>query len=173
LFLVAFIASMVSGANFKSNISLVPTIIMIIAAITGKYMVNQLTEAIFQYGITKRLIGASLLTWGYKILLLDSIAAFIVNFYLNYIAGSNSQIATTISNVTSKIIATNKTVKCPDCGAENALGNKFCNSCGKQLPDSVTDTNTQVTKETWFCSRCGCENSANSRFCNSCGNSKK
>ena len=170
---IAFVASLIAENVFKTSISLVPAIIMIIAALVGKYMVDELASNVFQFGAAKKLIGSTLLTWGYKALLFDSIAAFIVNFYLNYVSGGTSQLANAINNI-AKATSTSgsASVKCPGCGKINASGNSFCNSCGVPLPKINNPTNEQAVQSTWFCSKCGAENSANSRFCDSCGNSK-
>ncbi len=169
MFGIAFVASLIAGGSFKSSISLIPAIIMIVAAIVGKYMVDELTESVFQFGAAKKLIGSTLLTWGYKALLWDSIAAFIVNFYLNYVSSGTSQFANAVKNIAQNTgNSANKTVKCNKCGKENNAGDKFCNGCGNSLQNS----NSMTVQSTWFCSKCGNENSANSRFCDKCGNSK-
>lgn len=166
IFLAAFIAVMISSGVFKISISLVPAVVMIVATYIGKYMVDELTYSVFKYGVAKELIGSALLKWGYKILLLDSIAAFVVNFYLNYISGKVTQLASTVKNNGTN---GNNTVKCPFCGTENLAGDRFCSGCGGSLKaEDIT-----VTQRCWFCTQCGSENSANSRFCEKCGASRK
>jgi class 3 adenylate cyclase/tetratricopeptide (TPR) repeat protein len=46
-------------------------------------------------------------------------------------------------------------VVCPNCGGENALGNRFCGACG--IPLALT------------CGTCGVSNSPDSSFCRACG----
>ena len=48
-------------------------------------------------------------------------------------------------------------VVCPNCGGENAPGDRFCGACGTAL--ALT------------CETCGVSNSPDSRFCRACGNS--
>lgn len=44
---------------------------------------------------------------------------------------------------------------CPACGAENAIGARFCDACGAALARA--------------CPSCGAENDADATFCNQCG----
>lgn len=168
IFLVAFSASIVGSANFKTNISMVPPIIMLIAALAGKYMIDEVTDAIFQFDVAKKLIGSRLLTWSYKALLWDSIAAIAVNFYLNYVSVTGSTIANTVNAVSKNTSMGSDGIKCPECGTVNSSANKFCSKCGKPL----ATVRQQTVQSTWFCSECGCENPENSRFCDKCGSSK-
>jgi class 3 adenylate cyclase/tetratricopeptide (TPR) repeat protein len=46
-------------------------------------------------------------------------------------------------------------MRCTKCGAENAVGKKFCSQCGSGLPSR--------------CPKCGTENPLASRFCGDCG----
>ena len=47
---------------------------------------------------------------------------------------------------------------CPSCGAENPPTNKFCGNCGKPMtPSTIT------------CPKCGAENQAGQKFCGECG----
>jgi membrane protease subunit (stomatin/prohibitin family) len=50
-----------------------------------------------------------------------------------------------------------KTVKCPHCGAEVPETNKFCGNCGKPLKEEVV------------CPKCGTKNPAGMKFCGNCG----
>ncbi len=199
VFAAAFIASFAAGVNFSSNVNLTPAIIMIIAALTGKYMVTELTDEVFQFDVIRKLVGSSLLTWGYKIMLWDSFAAFAVNFYLTYIAASQSALAENINRLVGL-----RSVKCEHCGKIHIgsgdwctgcghklpekssqsqskawicskCGNKneglFCQNCGSSKPNTV-DNNIQNVRKTWICSKCNNENAESSRFCENCGNSK-
>lgn len=49
-------------------------------------------------------------------------------------------------------------IRCPECGGENAAGAKFCNHCGKKLEP-----------EKLVCPHCGQENQPGAKFCNACG----
>ena len=48
--------------------------------------------------------------------------------------------------------------RCPDCGAQNAPGTKFCSECGAKLATSA------------FCAECGAQNAPGTKFCGECGN---
>ena len=48
-------------------------------------------------------------------------------------------------------------LRCPDCGAENLEGMKFCKECGCKLGNAA-------------CSKCGTVNPPQTRFCGECGN---
>ena len=50
------------------------------------------------------------------------------------------------------------TNRCPNCGAQVALGLKFCGECGSPM------------KQSNVCSQCGFENAPGMKFCGSCGN---
>ena len=50
------------------------------------------------------------------------------------------------------------TNRCPNCGAEVALGLKFCGECGSPM------------KKSNICSKCGFENEPGLKFCGECGN---
>ena len=52
----------------------------------------------------------------------------------------------------------NQVIKCPNCGAMNSQGTKFCGECGSKL-----------SQDTWKC-ECGAENTG--KFCQSCGKKK-
>ena len=54
-----------------------------------------------------------------------------------------------------------KTIACPNCGAANAQGSKFCVKCGKSLSVSVSIK---------YCTKCGAPVKAGSNFCEKCGN---
>ena len=49
---------------------------------------------------------------------------------------------------------------CPNCGASNAPGMKFCNNCGNKLEAPAAAV----------CSACGTENAPGTKFCSNCGN---
>lgn len=49
------------------------------------------------------------------------------------------------------------TVTCPNCGTLNAVGAKFCNNCGTQLPQGQK------------CGNCGALVPAGAKFCHNCG----
>ena len=46
---------------------------------------------------------------------------------------------------------------CPHCHQEISAGSKFCNFCGKPIPQEV------------FCAKCGAKLPQGSRFCHLCG----
>ena len=60
-----------------------------------------------------------------------------------------------------------KTVKCPQCGAENPLGAKFCKVDGFKLQPTETGTATEKTSGngTLICPTCGTENPITAKFC--------
>ena len=52
----------------------------------------------------------------------------------------------------------NNTIKCPQCGAENTVGKKFCGECGAKLnADKI------------ICPQCGAEIDSGKKFCGECG----
>jgi membrane protease subunit (stomatin/prohibitin family) len=51
-----------------------------------------------------------------------------------------------------------KGAKCPNCGADNPSTNKFCGNCGKPMKT------TTIT-----CSKCGATNQSDQKFCSNCG----
>jgi TatA/E family protein of Tat protein translocase len=57
---------------------------------------------------------------------------------------------------------------CPQCGAQNAAGVRFCNNCGAQLATSPAPIPVQYAATT-TCPQCGAQNPAGVRFCNQCG----
>ncbi|MBX5321769.1 MAG: SPFH domain-containing protein [Candidatus Bathyarchaeota archaeon] len=52
-------------------------------------------------------------------------------------------------------------VKCPKCGAENPAGMKFCGNCGSPL---TPQTSAEIT-----CPKCGAKNPPGTKFCGNCG----
>ena len=54
--------------------------------------------------------------------------------------------------------AANDTIKCPQCGADNTAGKKFCGECGAKL-----------TADKIICPQCGAEIDAGKKFCGECG----
>ncbi|MBQ7098340.1 MAG: zinc-ribbon domain-containing protein, partial [Oscillospiraceae bacterium] len=50
---------------------------------------------------------------------------------------------------------------CPECGAEYAVGVKFCSACGTRLPEPASAKP--------FCTGCGAEIAEGMRFCGNCG----
>jgi membrane protease subunit (stomatin/prohibitin family) len=76
------------------------------------------------------------------------------------------------------------TVACPNCGNPVAVGSKFCNTCGNQIPQGVVcgNCNAQLPAGSKFCTSCGakiggktvCSNCKQdvpegAKFCNNCG----
>ena len=57
---------------------------------------------------------------------------------------------------------------CPQCGAQNAAGVRFCNNCGAQLVANPAPIPVQSVATT-TCPQCGAQNPAGVRFCNQCG----
>lgn len=55
---------------------------------------------------------------------------------------------------------------CPQCGAPNAAGVRFCNHCGAQLVASPAPVQPAAAQA---CPQCGAQNPAEGRFCNQCG----
>ncbi len=53
--------------------------------------------------------------------------------------------------------ATDKTTKCPKCGAENNSTSKFCGNCGEKLAKAR------------HCTQCGQKLESNQKFCPNCG----
>ena len=54
---------------------------------------------------------------------------------------------------------------CPDCGAENAPGTKFCRACGKNLAGPVA----AAVPEPRICPVCSTANAPGVKFCGTCG----
>ena len=52
--------------------------------------------------------------------------------------------------------------KCPNCGAENAQGVKFCNNCGAPMT-------APAPAPTGICPGCGKQNEPGTKFCSECG----
>lgn len=52
---------------------------------------------------------------------------------------------------------------CPNCGANQVAGAKFCNQCGTRLPEAVVTTINPT------CAQCGHVNPEDSKFCGECG----
>lgn len=57
---------------------------------------------------------------------------------------------------------------CPQCGAQNAAGVRFCNNCGAQLVASAAPIPVQ-SAVSQICPQCGAQNPPGVRFCNQCG----
>lgn len=74
----------------------------------------------------------------------------------NFAAGGINQLAQNISG-TSTAPQSQNSMKCPSCNNEIALGSKFCNHCGQQLPQNK------------FCPDCGKKLGINDKFCSGCG----
>ena len=55
-------------------------------------------------------------------------------------------------------------MKCPNCGAENPEGQKFCGGCGRSL-----DVPPQARLGLVKCPNCGFDNAAGRRYCSDCG----
>ena len=55
-------------------------------------------------------------------------------------------------------------MKCPNCGAENPQGQKFCGKCGGSL-DEPPQARLGLVK----CPNCGFDNREGRRFCADCG----
>ena len=55
-----------------------------------------------------------------------------------------------------------QSVKCPNCGSENSVAQKFCGTCGAKL---VTEAQQQKIK----CPNCGSQNPTTQQFCGACG----
>ncbi len=82
-------------------------------------------------------------------------------------------------------------VLCPNCGAQNALGTKFCGNCGKSLAPAAKivcpNCGAAMPETLKFCGNCGspmkpeliecpnckAKNPSTSKFCASCGNKLK
>jgi uncharacterized membrane protein YvbJ len=56
-------------------------------------------------------------------------------------------------------------MKCPNCGAENPEGQKFCGGCGRNL-HGPHQARLGLVK----CPNCGFDNPEGKRFCAACGN---
>jgi len=55
--------------------------------------------------------------------------------------------------------------KCARCGAENTLGNQFCENCGDRLEAVTVSTNQSLV-----CPKCNAVIPSGSAFCQQCGN---
>lgn len=170
IFGVIIIVSLISINKFKTSLSSIPPIVMIVCGAVGLYLLGELNDTVsqlFEYVSVKKLIGSTLLTWSFRVLIGDGIAALIVNFNLNYMSSSDSKLSKTLKSNGSA----SQTIKCSSCGRENNANDHFCSGCGASLT-SNTNNNTYIVQKRWVCSRCGTENSANSRICDKCGNSR-
>jgi len=78
-----------------------------------------------------------------------------------------------------------QTIKCSECGFENAAGAKFCSNCGakletqpiicpnckkENLPGSKFCVNCGASLVKIKCPKCGFENQPGAKFCSNCGN---
>lgn len=57
--------------------------------------------------------------------------------------------------------------KCPNCGADVAIGSLFCNSCGTKMPPASVKTAPKSAGLS--CPTCGAPVAEGNLFCNSCG----
>lgn len=84
-------------------------------------------------------------------------------------------IKTAVSNIklaNEKLRILKGVVLCPNCDAENPIGENFCSKCGSRLipksEDGVSDANSQ-NKESVLCTGCQSRIPSGSAFCPVCG----
>lgn len=78
-------------------------------------------------------------------------------------AGMGLAMGTQMARQMQPPVAPEKLIVCPNCGAQNPVGNKFCGSCGGSL--------APVPKVK--CPNCGSEVPGNMKFCGNCGSPLK
>lgn len=58
--------------------------------------------------------------------------------------------------------------KCSSCGAMINKGQKFCTTCGNQLPEKL-EVKLDDTPQVKMCANCGAELELDAKFCTQCG----
>ncbi len=90
--------------------------------------------------------------------------------YTSYSTGTNKNIDTVSSGILNdnvkKVSEDTENLICPQCGAKNHKGYKFCKKCGNPLAANKKSNGYEKK----FCTRCGSQTDASSVFCPKCGN---
>lgn len=84
---------------------------------------------------------------------------------LKNLIGQISDSKQKISDLQEQVKRLKGVVKCPYCGGEINYGSTFCNFCGKNVENFVSEKK----EGTAFCTNCGTALEAGAAFCTSCG----